>query len=387
MRIRIVHDKSTGFGSGTIIRSTPAESLILTSAHQFKPDKQGPLDEIPYRIKVDLFDGKLQESKPAQVHYLATVDGELVDCDFERDISLVRVRPGRRLPTSKVVPRRWKPRVHMKMLTVGCSEGRDATAWNTTITNPRVRDLAGNPDYQAIECQTAPKQGRTGGGLFTIDGCLAGVCDFAEPKGDHGLYATPDSIYRLLDRNQHAAREPWHAHQLPGDHDRVRKGQERAPRDPRQPEDDANGEQPAGYPITKQNRQSTFAPFVPEVASKEIDDLLLSAEEQLNNEEWVGLDRTILRLNAVIEERREVLREALRALDANDSRRRDQLLRRASEGRRGIHDEHSTTCPYCGSVVGTENTGHFTPVNNEAERTPRTHEIETTKPPNDQKRP
>ena len=201
VRIKIVRDKSTGFGSGTIIRSTSAESLILTSAHQLNTDKQVTPREIPYRIKVDLFDGKLQGSSPAQVHYLETLDGELVDCDFERDISLVRVRPGRRLPASRVVPRRWVPHLRMKMLTLGCSEGRDATAWNTVITNTRFLGLSGNPAYEAIECQTAPKQGRTGGGLFTSDGYLAGVCNFSEPKGDRGLYAVPDSIYGFLDRN------------------------------------------------------------------------------------------------------------------------------------------------------------------------------------------
>ena len=47
----------------------------------------------------------------------------------------------------------------------------------------------------------APKQGRSGGGLFTTDGYIAGVCNFAEPRGNHGLYATPRSIYSLLDRN------------------------------------------------------------------------------------------------------------------------------------------------------------------------------------------
>jgi hypothetical protein len=37
--------------------------------------------------------------------------------------------------------------------------------------------------------------------LYTIDGYVAGVCNFAEPQGDHGLYATPRSIYSVLDRN------------------------------------------------------------------------------------------------------------------------------------------------------------------------------------------
>ena len=61
--------------------------------------------------------------------------------------------------------------------------------------------MSGRPEYEAIECFKAPKQGRSGGGLFTDNGYLAGVCDFAEPQGDHGLYATPRSIYKLLDRN------------------------------------------------------------------------------------------------------------------------------------------------------------------------------------------
>jgi len=89
------------------------------------------------------------------------------------------------------------------MLTVGCSEGEDATPWHTAIIEPRRQNfLSGRPAYEAIECLKAPKQGRSGGGLFTNDGYIAGVCDFAEPQGDHGLYATPRSIYSLLDRNK-----------------------------------------------------------------------------------------------------------------------------------------------------------------------------------------
>ncbi len=274
VRIKILHDASIGLGSGTIIRSSPAESLILSSAHQFKLDRPVAPREISYRMKVDLFEG----TGPAQIQYLETVDGEVVDCDFERDISLVRVRPGRLLPTSKVVPRRWVPRARMKMLTLGCSEGRDPTAGNTHITNPRFRGLLGNPGYQAIECQTAPKQGRTGGGLFTKDGYLAGVCNFAEPNADHGLYAGPDSIYLLLDRNH-----------------------------------------------------LTFLYDASVVTEKEIDDLLRAAEEQLEKDDREGAGRTIHQVDALIEARRKGLQDALRSLDANDSRRRNDLFRRASE--------------------------------------------------------
>jgi thiol-disulfide isomerase/thioredoxin len=207
VRIRILGPHSVGFGSGTIIHSTPQEALILTCAHIFKMEgrsQQPPPGRFPRTIMIDLFDGQLRGTRPAQVHFLETVEGKAVDYDFMRDVGLIRIRPGRRLPASRVVPAHWEPRnkpLPMKMLTLGCSEGNDATAWFTKILNPRMKGLSGKPAYEAMECQTAPKQGRSGGGLFTTDYYLAGVCNFAEPRGNVGLYATPHSIYSLLDRN------------------------------------------------------------------------------------------------------------------------------------------------------------------------------------------
>ncbi len=161
--------------------------------------------QFPRKIVIDLFDGQLQGTNPAQVGYLESVRGEAVDYDFTRDVGLIRIRPGRQLPASRVVPAHWEPKSTphpMKMLAVGCPEGHDATAWYTKILNPRMQGLAGNPEYEAMECWKAPKQGRSGGGLFTTDFYIAGVCNFAEPRGDHGLYATPRSIYSILDRNK-----------------------------------------------------------------------------------------------------------------------------------------------------------------------------------------
>jgi thiol-disulfide isomerase/thioredoxin len=204
VRIKVMNAHSIGFGSGTVIHSTPDESLIITCAHIFKLDgrRQAAPSQFPRRIMVDLFDGKLRGTQPAQVHYLESVEGKAVDYDFVRDVGLIRIRPGRRLPACRVVPAHWEPKARMKMLTVGCSEGHDATAWHTSIVRPRIQGfLAGNSDYEAVECMIAPKQGRSGGGLFTEDGYIAGICNFAEPQGDHGLYATPRSMYSILDRN------------------------------------------------------------------------------------------------------------------------------------------------------------------------------------------
>ncbi|MHC5543989.1 S1 family peptidase, partial [Singulisphaera rosea] len=203
VRIKIQGNGMIGFGSGTIIHSTAEESIILTCAHIFKMEGQRPVppSKFPLGIAIDLFDGKLDGPNHQQVHRIETVDGQAIDYDFARDVGLIRIRPGRRLAASRVGPPTWVPRTEEKMTTVGCSLGQDATAWTTKILNPTVRGLAGNPSYEAIECKSAPKQGRSGGGLYTKDRFVAGVCDFAEPRGDVGLYATPRSIYSILDRN------------------------------------------------------------------------------------------------------------------------------------------------------------------------------------------
>jgi hypothetical protein len=234
----------------------------------------------PHPITVDLFDGRPKHNSwPPHVSYIESFAGKAIDFDFTRDVGLIRIQPGRRLPASKVVPSRWEPRVGMKMLTIGCSEGQDATAWYTRIINPRMKAfLQGQPDYEAIECESAPKQGRTGGGLFTTEGYLAGICNLAEPQSDHGLYATPASIYRLLDRNNMAFLYTEH---------------------------------PAAAP--------------------ELDELIRAAEGQLREGDREEADRILRRLNELIDGRRKGLQDALRFLDTTYSRRRDELMRRASE--------------------------------------------------------
>ena len=205
VRIKIIDGRSIGYGSGTVIASDPEESVILTCAHIFKRDGRKPVRpaEFPLRIMVDLFDGRLRGTSPAQVHFEESVEGKAIDYDFAHDVGLIRIRPGRRLPAARVAPAFWEPKARMRLITVGCSEGHDATAWPTIIVRPRLLNyLTEKPSYEAIECTHAPAQGRSGGGLFTEDGYVTGVCNFADYGGDHGLYATPRSIYHMLDRNR-----------------------------------------------------------------------------------------------------------------------------------------------------------------------------------------
>jgi thiol-disulfide isomerase/thioredoxin len=205
VRIKIHNPpRFVGFGSGTIIYSDEEQAIILTCAHIFHIDgahTQPKPRQFPRKITVDLFDGKITGLRPAQVHPIETLPGEAIDYDAVSDVGLIRIRPGRKLPASPVVPPSWSPKVGTPMITVGCSEGNDATAWSTKISKTGTAHIDGRT-YAAVECLFAPKLGRSGGGLYTEDGYLVGVCDFADRQNNRGLYASPQSIYRFLDRNK-----------------------------------------------------------------------------------------------------------------------------------------------------------------------------------------
>ena len=210
VRIRMKMGRGVeGMGSGTIIYSDAQQSLILTCAHIFKEEgrKTPPPSQFRMPIAVDLFDGQLSGPEKKQVHHAETLRGEAVDYDLTNDVGLIRIRPGKVLPAAKVVPPYWQPRERMHMITVGCSEGHDATAWDTQILRAKagLKNTGTGETFHVIECKSPPKQGRSGGGLFTDDYYVAGVCDFADPQHGNGLYAEPPSIYRLLDRNSMTA--------------------------------------------------------------------------------------------------------------------------------------------------------------------------------------
>jgi thiol-disulfide isomerase/thioredoxin len=208
VRIKMhLSDSEWGFGSGTIIYSSAEESIILTCAHIFRVKGQQQPSPKNFRvpISVDLFNGQFVRREPAATLSCSEKDipGEAIDYDFTNDVGLIRIRPGRRLAASRVVPAWWKAKRGMKMYTVGCSHGQDATAWDTTILDPRVgmSNTSTKQGFATIKCAYQPKEGRSGGGLYTTDGYVAGVCDFADPNEHVGLYAVPEAIHKLLDRN------------------------------------------------------------------------------------------------------------------------------------------------------------------------------------------
>jgi hypothetical protein len=133
----------------------------------------------------------------------STTDARLIDCDLTSGVALVRFHARRELPAAPIVPRGWKPERGARMVNAGCNEGGAATLWSTSMlgVNEAAPENSSLKIGPRIECLRAPAPGRAGGGLFSMDGQLAGICEYAVPSTDTGLYVMPDAIYAILERN------------------------------------------------------------------------------------------------------------------------------------------------------------------------------------------
>lgn len=179
VRLRINDPDGHSLGSGTLIDTAGDQALILTCGHIFR-DSQGK-----GRIQVDLFGPGAPRG----------IEGQLLGYDLTRDIGLVCIRPGVPVVTARVAPAGYQPRRGDRVYSAGCSNGADPSVRRTHITS--LDKYAGPP---LIVAGGQPVTGRSGGGLFSADGQVIGVCNAADPRDNEGLYAALGSIYAELDR-------------------------------------------------------------------------------------------------------------------------------------------------------------------------------------------
>ncbi len=185
VRLRVYDGTGHGVGTGTVIDTHGEEALVLTCGHLFR-DTEGK-----GRIEVDLFIGGRSE----------TVPGQLIDYDSEdRDIALVAIRPGFPIQPVPVVRAGMLPQVGAAAFSFGCDRGDDPSRRDTRVTG--VNKFNQHKNASNLEIAGAPIDGRSGGGLFSQDGYLVGVCNAADFKGDIGIYAGPGAIHWQLDRLQ-----------------------------------------------------------------------------------------------------------------------------------------------------------------------------------------
>ncbi|MCE9632526.1 MAG: trypsin-like peptidase domain-containing protein [Planctomycetia bacterium] len=179
-RLRVEDTAGVSWATGTVIDCRQGEALILTCGHVFR-DSQGK-----GRIEVDLFG--LQGPRG--------VAGQVVSWDLKRDLALVSIFTDATVEPVRVGGTDRTTAVGSPVVTVGCDGGKDPTIHHSRVT--AVDKYLGPSNLQVAG---QPVQGRSGGGLFAIDGTLIGVCNAADPADNEGLFAALPSIHDQLEES------------------------------------------------------------------------------------------------------------------------------------------------------------------------------------------
>jgi hypothetical protein len=177
VRLRVRDSSGQSCGSGTLVDARQGEALILTCGHIFRESRGKGT------IEVDLFGPQPAENLP----------GRLICYDLHRDLGLVVIRPPGPVVVARIAPAGTKLEKGMAVISVGCDHGNPPTARFSRIT--AVDKFVGAANVVA---SGLPVEGRSGGGLFTEEGLLIGVCNAADAAGAEGLYASLPAIQELL---------------------------------------------------------------------------------------------------------------------------------------------------------------------------------------------
>ncbi|MBI2825785.1 MAG: trypsin-like peptidase domain-containing protein [Planctomycetia bacterium] len=179
VRLKIEDPTGNSVGSGTVIDARDGEALILTCGHIFRESKGKG------KILIDLFGPGAPKG----------LTGELVGYDLKRDVGLVSFHPTAPITAAPLAPAEFVVNRGDEVINVGCDNGREPTARTSRVTG--IDKYLGPPN---VEVAGQPVEGRSGGGLFTPDGKVIGVCNAADPADNEGLYAGIASIHAELAR-------------------------------------------------------------------------------------------------------------------------------------------------------------------------------------------
>ncbi len=177
-------------GSGTVIgiieENGQKKAVILTAGHVIERTGVGN------SVSIDFFGtGK-------------TMNGNVVDFNYETDTGLVKVPISGNIPFAKVAPQGYNIKFDQDVATAGCDLGADCSI-------RRTRTRRGTYIGPIFETEDTPIEGRSGGGVFDNNGKVIGVTSSRigggisyggnyEPPGG-GVYADLKSIQDILRKN------------------------------------------------------------------------------------------------------------------------------------------------------------------------------------------
>jgi S1-C subfamily serine protease len=182
VRIRSTHGGFADSGTGTILSSSPGDTIVLTCAHVLRDAE---------KITVEVFRDEAPETYSATVAALET----------DSDLALLKITSNRQcLPTTHAADP-ISIKAGETVYSVGCSHAEAPTVVVAKVIRLNQFDGAEN-----ILCSDVPLQGRSGGGLFNRRFALIGICS-AVSRGQ-GIYVHANEAKTLLARRPTQYRYP-----------------------------------------------------------------------------------------------------------------------------------------------------------------------------------
>ncbi|RUL85834.1 S1 family peptidase [Tautonia sociabilis] len=217
IRPTVMVRKGTARGSGTIIGSTKGRSLILTAAHVI--DGPGELQIELHRYNLGIEGRKLGGNWPK------VVPARAVAADPEADVAVLLVEGLAKLPYVASIDTGIDrpPTEGAAVVSVGIDHASDLNSWESRVRgtawlsrtaaspegdgpDPGPRGKGGTPRLFLIT-EHPPIKGRSGGGLFSSEGKLLGLCvgriEIKQAGGEEaaiGLFASGPSILKVLEQ-------------------------------------------------------------------------------------------------------------------------------------------------------------------------------------------
>ena len=182
VRLCIEDAGGRSFGTGTIIDVYEGEALVMTCGHLFRESQgRGPMS-------VEVFPPGAANPVRGQVL-------SLLMYDLEQDVALLAIRPNCPVTPAPVAPADYQPRPGDRVFSIGCDQGAAPSLRDSQVT--ALNKYKGPPN---IESAGQPVIGRSGGGLFSADGHLIGICNLADPQDNEGIYAALPLLHANLDK-------------------------------------------------------------------------------------------------------------------------------------------------------------------------------------------
>ncbi|MDG3006765.1 S1 family peptidase [Paludisphaera mucosa] len=194
-RPTVVIRRGTSQGTGTIIATASDQTLVLTAAHVVREPGSIVIELHRYNIGLEHARGGA---------WPLIVPAEVVGVDTAADVAILRLRDPSPLP---FVARLFDGdsndlRTDTLVTSLGVDLGARLSSWNTKIVETTRLQLEGEDvERPFLITLKIPEHGRSGGGLFTEQGRLVGVCvGHAEMVKDRrmGVFASIASVRRLI---------------------------------------------------------------------------------------------------------------------------------------------------------------------------------------------